>query len=611
MQLVTGIAGAGTSSIVDSSSDAIIGLKLNGEISGWNDGASSIFGYSAEEALGKNIDIIIPADILQQEINILKDLASRENTRTYDTARKKKSGEVIPVQVTLSTVMDVKGKVTRISKLVREITTNKSNEEKQSMLASIVDSSDDAIISKTLDGLITSWNSAAQKMFGFSEEEAIGKHISIIIPEDRLEEEAVIIENVRQGKKIDHIETVRCTKNGDRISISLTVSPIKNANGEIIGASKVAKDISDKRTAEEKQAILAAIVNSSDDAIISKTLQGIITSWNHSAEKMFGYSEHEAIGKHISIIIPQERIQEETMIIDSIRSGKKIDHFETVRCRKDGSKINISLTVSPVKNSRGEIIGASKVARDITDKIEAEKKRQLYIEKLQELNVFKDEFMAMASHELKTPLTVISVNLEILKMKMEGDSNLSFIDKTETQVKKFNDLINNLLNVSKINAGRMELDLSHFELNTLVREIAADLQLTTHQHQINFEPDKNICIVEGDYRKICQVMINIITNAIKYSPNGGKIAVKVKRHDGQLLVSCSDNGIGIPEKDLENIFTRFYRVSGIASSFSGSGIGLYISSEIIKEHGGRIWVESTPGKGSTFYFTLIPAKVPQ
>ena len=222
------------------------------------------------------------------------------------------------------------------------------------MLDSIVNSSDDAIISKTLEGIITSWNPAAHKMFGYTEDEAIGRHISIIIPPERLHEERMIIENIRNGIKVEHFPTVRVAKNKKKVYISLTVSPIKDKAGNIIGTSKIARDISDQKAAEEKQATLAAIVSSSEDAIISKTLFGIITSWNQAASKMFGYTEAEVTGKHISIIIPPDRMDEESMIIEHIRNGEKINHFETVRVAKDGKKLNISLTVSPVRNRRGQ-----------------------------------------------------------------------------------------------------------------------------------------------------------------------------------------------------------------------------------------------------------------
>ena len=182
-------------------------------------------------------------------------------------------------------------------------------------LSAIVESSDDAIISKKFDGTITSWNDAAQRIFGYTAEEAINKNISIIVPPEFYEEEKEIVRKVKKGEPVKHYETIRKTKDGNRINISLAISPIKDVTGKVIGISKIARDITRQKFADEKQAMLAAIINSSDDAIISKTLDGIITSWNHAAQKMFGYTEEEALGKHISLIIPPDRMHEETMII--------------------------------------------------------------------------------------------------------------------------------------------------------------------------------------------------------------------------------------------------------------------------------------------------------
>ncbi|HEV2832920.1 MAG TPA: PAS domain S-box protein [Hanamia sp.] len=358
--------------------------------------------------------------------------------------------------------------------------------------------------------------------------------------------------------------------------------------------------------AEEKQATLAAIVNSSDDAIISKTLQGIITSWNQSACKMFGYTEKEAIGKHISLIIPKDRLDEETLIIESIRAGRKIDHFETVRVAKDGTERQISLTVSPVKDSKGKIIGASKIARDISSKIEAEKQRELYTQRLQELNLHRDDFIVMTSHELKTPLTVILANLQILQQLMEADKNVSFVNTSLKQILKLSALVSNLLDVSKIQSGKLELNTSLFNLEMLVKEIVINLQKTAKNHRLVFKDKAQKLIVNADHGRIEQVIINFISNAIKYMPSSGDIIIETYKNNGNVILSVRDTGIGIPEKDLNNIFLRFYRVSGSASSFSGSGIGLFVSSEIIKAHSGRIWAESKMGEGSVFYFS-IPA----
>lgn len=234
-------------------------------------------------------------------------------------------------------------------------------------LAAIIESSDDAIVSKTLDGTITSWNPAAERLFGFAADEAVGQAITLIIPDDRLDEEAEIIRKIKAGERIGHFNTIRRHKSGRPLDISVTISPIRDATGEIVGASKIARDITAAQQAERDLVYLAAIVDSSDDAIISKNLDSIITSWNGAAERIFGYAANEAIGQSITLIIPPDRYDEETAIIAQIKAGERVDHFETFRQRKSGEFISVSITVSPIRDARGTIVGASKVARDVTE----------------------------------------------------------------------------------------------------------------------------------------------------------------------------------------------------------------------------------------------------
>ena len=236
-------------------------------------------------------------------------------------------------------------------------------------LAKVVDSSDDAIVSKDLNSIIVSWNHSAERMFGYTADEAIGQSIRMIIPKDRQGEEDEVLASVRAGRGITHFETIRQRKDGTLIPISLTVSPVYDDDGQIIGASKIARDISERKQADLASRRLAAVVTSSDDAIVTKSLQGIITSWNPAAERIFGYTEAEAIGQSIRMLIPADRQTEEDTVLARIRAGEAIEHYETIRLRKDGSPISISLTVSPLRNDAGEIIGASKIARDITEQV--------------------------------------------------------------------------------------------------------------------------------------------------------------------------------------------------------------------------------------------------
>jgi PAS domain S-box-containing protein len=255
-----------------------------------------------------------------------------------------------------------------------------------SLLAAIVDSSEDAIVSKTLDGVITSWNRGAEHLFGYPAQEAIGRNIMLVIPADRKQEEAGILRRIRQGERIEHFETLRLKKDGTLIDLSLTISPVKDATGRIVGASKVARDISERKHAEEATNLLAAIVDSSDDAITSKSLSGVITSWNKGAERLLGYSAGEAVGQHIFLIIPDDRRDEEITILDKLKRGERVNHFETVRRRKDGTMIDLSLTISPVKDATGKVIGASKVARDITESKRIEQALRESEERLRKLS---------------------------------------------------------------------------------------------------------------------------------------------------------------------------------------------------------------------------------
>jgi PAS domain S-box-containing protein len=255
-------------------------------------------------------------------------------------------------------------------------------------LAAIVEASDDAILSKDLDGVIRSWNPGAERLFGYTAGEIIGRPITILIPPDRQDEEPGILKRVAAGERIDHYETVRRRKDGTLINVSLSVSPVWE-DGRVIGAAKIARDITAMKRVEQQQNLLAetnerlaAIVESSDDAILSKDLNGIIQSWNRGAERLFGYSAHEMIGQPVTILIPPERQSEEPGILSRITAGERIDHYETVRRRKDGTMIDISLSVSPVRDAGGRVVGAAKIARDITAVKRAQKQQSLLLREM-------------------------------------------------------------------------------------------------------------------------------------------------------------------------------------------------------------------------------------
>ena len=249
-------------------------------------------------------------------------------------------------------------------------------------LAAIIGSSDDAIIGKTLDGIITDWNAAAVRLFGYSEDEAVGRHISMIAAPGREPEMPQILDRIRLGEKVEHFETQRRRKDGRLVDVSLTVSPILDEKNRVVGASKIARDIGERKRADAREGLLAAIVTSSDDAIISKDLTGTITSWNGAAERLLGYRAEEVIGRHISVIAAPGREPEMARILERIRGGDRVEHYETERRHKDGSIVQISLTVSPILDGAGRIVGASKIAHDIGERLREERRLRLLMSEL-------------------------------------------------------------------------------------------------------------------------------------------------------------------------------------------------------------------------------------
>ena len=345
--------------------------------------------------------------------------------------------------------------------------------------------------------------------------------------------------------------------------------------------------------AEKQSAMLSAIVNFSDDAIISKDLNSIVTSWNGAAERIFGYSAAEMIGEYIVKLIPADRQQEEPEIIGRLKQGNRVDHFETKRVTKYGKLIDVSLTISPVMDITGRIVGVSKIARDITDKKQEEQR--------------KNDFIAIVSHELKTPLTSMRsyVQLALVKAKEKADAfTETVLTRAENQTRKMTTMIQDFLNLSRLEEGKMPLNLSQFSLNELMDEIVNETLMLAPKHAIKYEHFQQT-IVKGDREKLGYVLTNLLGNAVKYSGEGSDIEVMCALKSDRVVVKVSDHGVGISPADQTRLFERFYRVDNEHQRhISGFGIGLYLVSEILKLHGSQIKVQSAVGKGSTFSFDL-------
>jgi PAS domain S-box-containing protein len=382
--------------------------------------------------------------------------------------------------------------------------------------------------------------------------------------------------------------------------------------------------------ADRARALLAAIVMSSEDAIVSKTLDGIVTAWNTAAERLFGFTAADMIGKSITRIIPPELQHEEGEILAKIRRGERIERYETVRVRKDGQRVEISLTISPIRDSSGRIIGAAKIAHDITARRRAERalhdrdaqlsklsaERELSLEseraarsEAERLGRLKDEFLATLSHELRTPLHAIQGWATLLRERRvkpeEFDRGLEAIERNaRIQVQ----IVNDLLDMSRIISGKIHLDVQPLHLHEIVSNAIEAVRQSAVARDIRILPllDSRIGLVRGDPNRLQQVLWNLLSNAIKFTPRGGRVQIVLERINSQAEIRIEDNGIGIRADFLPHVFDRFRQADpSTTRHYGGLGLGLSIVKNLIELHGGTVHVKS-PGEnqGSTFIVTL-------
>ena len=475
-------------------------------------------------------------------------------------------------------------------------------------LGAFVEASQDAVFASSLDGRITLWSPSAAHIFGFPADEAVGQPEAMLVPEDLRAEHRDFWRRVADGESALGAEVVRQAKGGRRMEMRLSASPVRRADGTITGVLQTARDLTGWRQGEIDRARLAAIVDSSDDAIISKTLQGIVTSWNRGAEAIFGYRADEMVGKSIRTIIPPERQAEEAHVIARISRGEAVDHFETIRLRKDGSRVDISLTVSPIRDDIGRIVGASKIARDITLRRELERQQLALYDEARQANRAKDEFLAMLGHELRNPLGAITSAAHLLghAAVQRPEATSMARDVIDRQARHLARLVDDLLDVGRVITGKIVLHRQPLDLADAVarsvRALRAISRLEQHDVSVHSAP----IWVDADAVRIEQIIENLLTNALKYTPPGGRIRIGVRRDGRDALLEVEDTGVGIRPELLPRIFDLFAQGDQrVDRARGGLGIGLTLVKRLAELHGGTVQAASNGvGQGSRFAVRL-------
>jgi PAS domain S-box-containing protein len=463
------------------------------------------------------------------------------------------------------------------------------------------------------DGTVFWVNGATLELLGCDGTQCVGRSIEefYLDPGDATES----LRRLQVGETLHNHATALRRGDGSVRQVRIAANSHWDA-GKLVHSRWFVRDVTHERLAENARAHLAAIVQSSDDAIVSKTLEGIIRSWNRAAERLFGYTAEEAVGQPITLIIPPERVQEEQEILKKLRCGERIDHCETVRVAKSGRRIDVALTISPICSANGVIVGASKIARDISERKASEQAQQRTIgelrraeEALREADRRKDEFLAVLAHELRNPLAPIRYAVAMARKGGRPDSaRLQAQAIIERQVEHMGRLLDDLLDVSRITRGTLVLRRSTVGLAAVVaaaQESARPL-IEARGHTLLVQLPAETLRLVADPVRLAQVLANLLVNAAKYTDRGGRIELEARRKGGELIIAVRDNGIGISAEMMPRLFNLFAQASpALERSEGGLGIGLALVRGLLELHGGSVSAHSGGvGRGSEFLVRL-------
>jgi PAS domain S-box-containing protein len=470
------------------------------------------------------------------------------------------------------------------------------------LLRAAFDSAPDGILVTDHAGRITGCNARYAEMWGVPHDmvESIDHERLLSSVAEQVEDPDAFVRHVREISTSAPTETHDLLTLADGRVLERT-SRIQIVDGRNAGRVWNFRDVTERMRAEETRARLAAILESSNDAIVSKTLDGTISFWNDEAERLFGYAAAEAVGRPITIVIPADRQDEEREIMGRLRRGERVEHFETVRVARDGRRIDVSLTISPIRDHAGRIVGASKVARDIT-----ERKRTEAV--LRDADRRKDEFLALLAHELRNPLAPLRNGLEILRLR-PGEKAVAHAQAVmERQLQHMVRLVDDLLDASRISRNKMELRRSRVLLSDVLSSAIETVRpaVDAAGHELIVSQPVEPVHLDADLTRLSQVFSNLLANSVKFTETGGRIWITAARDGHDVVVRVRDSGIGLTADSLPHLFTMFSQVEhAIDRSAGGLGIGLALVKALVEMHGGTVAAES-PGshQGSTFTVRL-------
>lgn len=598
--------------------DAVITTDVAARITNLNPVAESLTGWTNAQANGEPLDVVFrivnessrepvasPAERVLRE-GVVVGLANH----TILVARDKTER---PIDDSAAPIRGADGQIVGCVLVFRDVSERRRLEQEREerlldarMLAAIVESSDDAIVSKSLDGIIRSWNAGAERLFGFRAEQAVGRHISLVIPPERAHEEDHIIAELRAGRRVDHFDTVRRRSDGRPVYVSLTISPIKDDAGRVIGASKIARDITARRSDEEERQRFVKVIENSTDFIGICDLQGVPLFVNSAGLKMVGLRDLEDARSQVveDFFFPEDRtLIQEKFFPSVLKEGHgeveiRFRHFQT------GEPLWFVYKVLVLTDSDGKVIGYATVSQNVTQRRELEDHLRKLAADLSEASRRKDEFLATLAHELRNPLAPIRNGVQVLRLAADSATAEDARVMIERQVDQMVRLIDDLLDVSRITLGKFDLRRERANLSDVIESaVESSRPLIEHMgHTLTVSlPDTPVCVY-ADPTRLAQICSNLLNNSAKYTERGGQIWLTAEAAGSDVTVSVKDTGIGIAPDHLPHIFEMFSQVEGsLERSQGGLGIGLTLVKRLVEMHQGSVEARSQgPGTGAEF-----------
>jgi PAS domain S-box-containing protein len=590
-----------------------------------------LLGYTPEEWLaspGLFWDVIHPEDAerVRNEHRI-----GYANAETFSTQYRlqAKGGRVIWVEDQIRVIYDHDGNPSVAQGFLIDITARKSSElaltESESRFRGLVANIPGTVFRCDIDADWTMefLSDAIEDLVGYPSSDFIGNRVrsfaSVVHPEDRKQLEADVATSV-SGRRAYTTDYRVIHGDGSVRYVIEQGQAVLNADG-CVRLDGAIFDVTERRRAEIESLKLAAIVESSEDAIVSTQLDGTVTSWNKGAESLFGYTPAEMLGESISKVAPKDKADEPlTELARVLETGE--GRFEAIRLRKDGTPVDVSLTVSAVRNPAGEIVSIAAIAQDITDRKRAEQERAEFTrelearnERLLELDRLKDEFVALVSHELRTPLTSIRGYLELVLDGEAGsvtDEQRQFLGIVERNANRLLDLVGDLLFLAQIEAGKLSLEVGAVDLAGVAAESVETARPLAEEKNITLTLATGpVPLLAGDGARLAQLLDNLVSNAVKFTPAGGRVDVRATSSRGKAILEVRDTGMGIPAEEQEHVFERFFRTTrATEQAIQGTGLGLAICKAIVHAHGGQITLASSDGEGAAFR-VAIPIRAVQ